>query len=204
MPDMDKNLVTALDKFNGIKGDESRKGDWGYGKGTGTGVGSGNGTGTTRGSKGTGTGGGGNAEGEFVSDKGKIDTGKERPGGGTCAKPPCGTSAKEVKVAVGEAEGDIEGLTAEEINRVVKARAGVFRACYQKELNRSPGLGGKVVMHFVIGGDGTVKSAKTAGGTTMHNEAVEECINRQIMGLHFPAKGGISNVNYPFVFQPGG
>jgi hypothetical protein len=200
----DKNLTTRLDKFNGIKGDETRRGDLGYGTGLGTGVGAGVGTGTTRGSKGTGTGGGGNAEGDFVSDKGKIDTGKERPGGGTCAKPPCGTSPKEVKVSVGEAEGDIEGLTAEEINRVVKARAGVFRACYQKELNRSPGLGGKVVMHFVIGGDGIVKSSKTGAGTTMHNEGVEECINRQIMSLHFPAKGGISNVNYPFVFQPGG
>ncbi|MGE5182716.1 MAG: AgmX/PglI C-terminal domain-containing protein [Acidobacteriota bacterium] len=200
----DQNLTTRLDKFNGIKGDETRRGDLGFGHGLGTGVGAGIGTGTTRGSKGTGTGGGGNAEGDFVSDKGRIDTGKERPGGGTCAKPPCGTSPKEVKVAVGEAEGDIEGLTAEEINRVVKARAGVFRACYQKELNRSPGLGGKLVMHFVIGGDGIVKSAKTGGGTTMHNEAVEECVNRQIMSLHFPAKGGISNVNYPFVFQPGG
>ncbi len=201
---IDHNLSTNLGKFAGIKGDETRKGDLGFGPGTGTGVGEGTGTGTTRGSKGHGTGGGGFSDSDFVSNKGKIDTGTERAGGGTCAKPPCGTGAREVKVSVGEAEGDIEGLTAEEINRVVKARAGVFRACYQKELNREPGLGGKLVVHFTIGGDGVVKNSKTAGGSTMHNDAVESCVTSNIMRLKFPAKGGLSNVNYPFVFQPGG
>jgi len=201
---IDHNLDTSLSKFTGIKGDTLKRGDLGFGPGTGTGVGEGNGTGTTRGSKGHGNGGGGDAEGDFVSNKGKIDTGKERPGGGTCAKPPCGTGMKEVKVALSDPEGDFGGLTAEEINRVVKARAGVFRACYQHELNRSPGLGGKLVVHFVIGGDGAVKSAKTAGGSSLRNDDVENCVTSNIMRLKFPAKGGQANVNYPFVFQPGG
>ncbi|NVB81450.1 MAG: AgmX/PglI C-terminal domain-containing protein [Kofleriaceae bacterium] len=201
---IDRNLSTSLSKFSGIKGDEVKRGDLGFGPGTGTGVGAGHGTGTTRGSKGTGTGGGGNAEGDFVSNKGKIDMGKDRPGGGTCAKPPCGTSPKEVKVTLAEPEGDFGGLTAEEINRVVKSRAGVFRACYQGELNRSPGIGGKLIVHFSIGGDGIVKNAKTAGGSSLRNAAVEQCVTSNIMRLKFPAKGGIANVNYPFLFQPGG
>ena len=201
---IDRNLETSLTKFNGIKGDEVKRGDLGFGAGTGTGVGEGVGTGTTRGSNGKGTGGGGNAEGDFVSNKGAIDTGKDRPGGGNCAKPPCGTAPKEVKLELKDPEGDFGGLTAEEINRVVKARAGVFRACYQTVLHRSPGLGGKLVVHFTIGGDGTVKSSKTFAGTTMHNADVESCVNSNIMRLKFPAKGGIANVNYPFLFQPGG
>ncbi len=201
---IDHNLATSLNKFTGIKGDELKKGDLGFGPGTGTGVGEGNGTGTTRGSKGNGNGGGGQSEGDFVSNKGKIDTGKERPGGGNCAKPPCGTAMKEVKVTLSDAEGDFGGLTAEEINRVVKARAGIFRACYQHELNRSPGLGGKLVVHFVIGGDGTVKNAKTSGGSSLRNDGVESCVASNIMRLKFPAKGGQANVNYPFLFQPGG
>jgi hypothetical protein len=201
---IDRNLSTNLSKFQGIAGDVTKAGGFGFGPGHGSGVGEGTGTGTTRGSNGKGAGGGGHAEGDYVANKGDIDTGGLRSGGGNCAKPPCGVKPREVKVAVGEADGDIEGLTAEEINRVVKARAGMFRACYQKELNRTPGLGGKLVMHFVIGGDGTVKNAKTNGGSSMRNDSVEECVNRQIMALHFPAKGGISNVNYPFVFQPGG
>jgi len=202
---IDNNLATNLGKFSGVKGDELKKGGLGFGTGTGTGVGEGvNGTGTTRGSNKAGNGGGGNVEGDFVSNKGKIDVGKERAGGGNCAKPPCGTSPHEVKVALSDPEGDFAGLTAEEINRVVKARAGIFKACYQHELNRSPGLGGKIVVHFVIGGDGVVKSAKTAGGSTMRNDAVESCVTSNIMRLKFPAKGGQANVNYPFLFQPGG
>lgn len=201
---IDRNLTTSLTKFTGIKGDELKSGGVGFGPGQGTGVGEGTGTGTTRGSKGKGSGGGGNAEGEFVSNKGKIDTGKDRPGGGNCAKPPCGTGPKEVSIQLKDPEGDFGGLTAEEINRVVKARAGIFRACYQTELNRSPGIGGKLVVAFQIGGDGIVKSAKVSGGSTMRNDTVESCVKSNIMRLKFPAKGGLANVNYPFLFQPGG
>jgi hypothetical protein len=200
---MHNDSQTGLAKFMGVPSDETRKGSYGYGNGTGTGVGLGNGTGSTRGGKGKGPGGGGNYDGDIVSE-GKIDTGTQRPGGGNCATPPCGHTPKPISVAVGDAEGDIEGLTAEEIRRVVASRAGVFRACYQKELNRSPGIGGKLLEHFVIGGDGTVKSAKTGGNSTFHNDAVEECVSSNIMRLHFPAKGGLSNVNFPFIFQPGG
>jgi hypothetical protein len=200
---LDQNLQTSLNKFAAIPG-ERRPGDMGFGTGVGTGVGEGHGTGTTRGSHGSGTGGGGHAEGDFVSARGPVDTGGNRPGGGNCAKPPCGTGMKEVKVALSDPDGDFGGLTAEEINRVVKARAGVFRACYQKELNRSPGIGGKLVVHFVIGGDGSVKSAKTASGSSLRNDEVESCVSSNIMRLRFPAKGGLANVNYPFLFQPGG
>jgi hypothetical protein len=203
LDNLDQNLSTSLDKFAAIPG-ERRDGSLGYGTGLGTGVGEGHGTGTTRGGHGNGTGGGGNAEGDFVSNRGKIDSGTSRPGGGNCAKPPCGSGMKDVKVAMSDPEGDFGGLTAEEINRVVKARAGVFRACYQKELNRSPGIGGKLVLHFVIGGDGNVKSAKTGGGSTLRNDEVESCVSSNIMRLKFPAKGGQANVNYPFLFQPGG
>src|SRR5262249_18435195 len=91
---IDRNLSTGLGKFTGVKGDEVKRGALGFGAGVGTGVGEGVGTGTTRGSNKNGTGGGGNAEGDFVSKKGAIDTGKERPGGGNCAKPPCGVSPK--------------------------------------------------------------------------------------------------------------
>ncbi len=201
---IDRNLSTSLDKFTGIKGDEVKRGSLGFGEGQGTGVGTGVGTGTTRGSNKNGSGGGGNAEGDFVSKKGAIDTGKDRPGGGTCAKPPCGTAPKEVKVVLQDAEGDFGGLTAEEINRVVKARAGIFRACYQAELNRNPGLGGKLIINFQIGGDGIVKSSKVSGGSSLRNDAVEGCVKSNIMRLKFPAKGGLANVNYPFLFQPGG
>ena len=100
--------------------------------------------------------------------------------------------------------GDFGGLTAEEIDRVVKSRAGVFRACYQKELNHTPGIGGKLVIRFKIGGDGVVQTTATAAGTSLHNDAVESCVKGNVSHLKFPAKGGVANVTYPFVFSQGG
>jgi hypothetical protein len=200
---LDRNLSTSLSKFNGILGDQNKAGSSGFGHGTGHGVGDElNGFGTTRGSKGHGTGGGGNAEGDFVSNKGPISMGKDRAAGNCVGKDCKGNGPKEINVKLEEPTGDFNGLSKEEIDRVVKARAGIFRACYQKELNHTPGLGGKLVMHFVIAADGGVKSASTAGGS-LRNAGVEDCINNNIMRLKFPAKGG-AIVNYPFVFSQGG
>jgi hypothetical protein len=206
---IDRNLATSLSKFTGIKGDTLTKGSMGSmgsGPGVGTGVGPGVGTGTRNGSKKNGSGGGGNVEGDFVSGPGKIDTGGNRPSGGDCKGSGCGTGPKAIQVAFSTPSGDFGGLTAEEIDRVVKARAGVFRACYQKELNRTPGIGGKLIIHFKIGGDGTVQAGNTAtsGGSTMRNDTVEQCVKSNVNRLKFPAKGGIANVNYPFVFTQGG
>jgi TonB family protein len=184
---IDKNLSTSLGKFQGIKGTDTGVA---MGRGTGTGVGDGVGTGTTRGK---GTGAGGNAEGDFVT-KGTIDTAGSQPSGGT------GTAAVDVTVALGDTAGDLGGYTADEIQRVIKARTGVFRACYQRELNRTPGLAGKVVIDFTIGEDGTVTSAEVKS-TTMNNDAVESCLVRQIRKLRFPAKGTRANVSYPFIFS---
>lgn len=199
---IDRNLSTSLSKFTGIKGDTTTRGSIGFGPGTGSGVGEGAGTGTTRGSKGKGSGGGGNVEGDFVTNKGPIDTGKERPGG-NCVGPNCnGAAPRAVAVKIEDATGDFNGLSKEEIDRVVRARAGVFRACYQKELNRTPGIGGKLIIKFVISADGAVKSASTQGGS-LRNDGVESCVKGNIMRLKFPAKGG-AIVNYPFVFTQGG
>jgi hypothetical protein len=201
---IDRNLATNLGKFTGIKGDTLRTGSIGFGPGHGTGVGEGTGTGTTRGSKGKGSGGGGNVEGDFVSNKGPVDTGTQRHGG-DCTGPNCkGTGPKPVNVAIGEMTGDPGGYTEDEINRIVKSRAGVFRACYQKELNRSPGIGGKIVIKFKIGADGSVQTANPSGGSTLSNEAVQSCVSSNVMRLRFPPKGAIANVTYPFLFSPGG
>ena len=116
-----------------------------------------------------------------------MNTGPVRPGG-TCVGPNCkGAGPREIQVAVGEMSGDPGGLSAEEINRTVKARAGVFRACYQKELNRSPGIGGKLVVKFKIDGSGTVQGASVTGGSTLANAGVSECVTRNVFGLKFRA-----------------
>jgi hypothetical protein len=109
-----------------------------------------------------------------------------------------------VQVAIGEMSGDAGGYTEDEINRVVRARKGVFRACYQKELNHAPGIGGKIVVKFKIGPDGMVQRATATGSSTLKNAAVQGCVTSNVMRLRFPPKGAIANVTYPFLFSPGG
>jgi hypothetical protein len=90
------------------------------------------------------------------------------------------------------------------IDEVIRRNLSQIRYCYQRELNRDPDLGGKVVVKFTISGDGTVSSAGTKS-TTLGNASVESCINARFQRMTFPAPkgGGLAIVSYPFLFQPG-
>lgn len=196
-PAIDNRLKQSLARLQG------KRLTGGLGQGTGTGVGFGpgvDGTGTTRGGKGGGPGGGGSVQGDFVS-QGKVDVGATRKPKGTGGT---GSGAREVTVQTGGgASGEFSGLSKAEIDRVVKSRSGLIRACYQKELNRAPGLGGKLVVTFRIKADGSVQSARVVPSkSSLRNSSVESCVTRQITGLKFPAKGG-GVVNYPFIFSQG-
>jgi hypothetical protein len=194
------NASTDLDKYyTGIKGD-LRRGSVGNGGGTGSGVGDDlGGTGATRGSQGKGSGAGGNVDGEYVVKKGPIDAGEVRAAKGSGGD---GTGPREVAVKPGTASGDFGGLTREEIDKVVRARANLLKACYQRELNRKRGLAGKLVITFVIAADGAVKSTRVDPTSSLRDEDVERCTRAIITKLRFPAKGG-GIVNYPFIFSQG-
>ena len=196
------DLDTALGKFTGIKSDTLQKGFTGFGNGEGGGVGPGKGFGTKKGSHGKGSGANGGVEGD-VYTAGKIDTGKDRPGGNCVGENCNGTGPKEVKLAIQGGSGDFGGYTQDEIDRVVRGAQSLLRACYQRELNHAPGLGGKLVIRWKIGPEGTVQTASNGGGSSLMNDAVESCVKRNIMKLRFPPKGAIANVTYPFVFTQG-
>ena len=100
----------------------------------------------------------------------------------------------------------VRGAVAPEIiRRVVREHAGQMRYCYERELTRSPGIYGKIVMKWVINGEGKVTQATTAE-TQMRNANVEGCLATKIKTWVFPKPkgGGIVIVNYPFVFKQGG
>lgn len=103
------------------------------------------------------------------------------------------------KVGVGNTSAN--GLTTNEIDAVIKASASKIRRCYQQELEKSPDLGGKIVVQFRIGANGAVVSASIKS-TTMKSPPVEACILREIRALAFPAKA-VANVSYPFIFSQG-
>ena len=90
------------------------------------------------------------------------------------------------------------------IDQVVKRHMSQIRYCYQRELNKSPSLAGKVVVKFVIAGDGMV-SRSSIKSSSLGSAAVEQCITSRFMRFKFPEpKGnGIVIVSYPFIFSPG-
>ena len=91
--------------------------------------------------------------------------------------------------------------SADAIRRVVVARAGVLRACYQKALHRTPGIAGAVVVAFSIEPNGTVASLMSTASTARLPEDIASCIKSNIHRLRFNATEGRSEVSYPFVFS---
>jgi outer membrane biosynthesis protein TonB len=91
------------------------------------------------------------------------------------------------------------------IDEVVKKKLPAIRYCYQRQLNQQPTLAGKLVMKFTIDKHGGVSSA-TPKSSTLHNAAVDACVQKQFLRMRFPPPrgGGIVIVAYPFVFQSAG
>lgn len=98
-------------------------------------------------------------------------------------------------------EPDKPTLTAKEIDTVIRSKQGLYRACYQKQLNKISSLAGDVRIHFEILPNGRVTGQRKNGGS-MTNTDVIQCVMTSLGYLQFPQKGG-AIVNYPFVFNPG-
>ncbi|MBL0215525.1 MAG: FecR domain-containing protein [Myxococcales bacterium] len=85
------------------------------------------------------------------------------------------------------------------VDRVVKARAGVFRACYQREVDRNPSAQGRLIAQLTIEGDGTVSGVTMRGSGGM--DLTSTCVNGNLRRLRFPATGTRSAFALPFVFS---
>lgn len=93
------------------------------------------------------------------------------------------------------------GLDREIIQRVVRQNRAGIKACYEQELQKSPGLSGEVTMAFTIGPRGDVLSVTKAQSTLNHG-GVEQCVMQRIRRWVFPEPkgGGMVKVRYPFRF----
>jgi len=115
---------------------------------------------------------------------------------------------KKLKISLNSAGSKIKGnLDKAVVERVVRRHRAQIKYCYELELMRTPGLEGKLVMQWVIGPDGKVRSAKSrAEGTTLANPALTRCIINKIRSWVFPTPkgGGVVVVNWPFLFKEAG
>ncbi len=111
---------------------------------------------------------------------------------------------RDINISAGTAV--IQGsLDKELIRRVIKRHIAQIRYCYERELQSSPGLFGKVATRFVISAAGRVQQAKVEQ-TTLKNAKVERCVLSKIRTWRFPKPkgGGIVIVKYPFIFKTSG
>lgn len=87
-----------------------------------------------------------------------------------------------------------------DIRSKMAKKAGSFRFCYERELQLQKDLAGRLVMRFIIGLDGGVKSAQIASNN-LPNKKVGPCIKKAISKIKFKAPdGGECVVQWPFKF----
>jgi len=113
-------------------------------------------------------------------------------------------------------------LPPELIQKIVRARFGEYRQCYEDGLRREPKLEGRVSVHFVINLDGHVSAVMNADDAppdafgrsnpqvaansppplpSMPDLQVVACVVAAFRNLAFPApEGGIVTVTYPIMF----
>jgi TonB family protein len=96
-------------------------------------------------------------------------------------------------------------LDKEIIRRIVRRHVNEVRYCYEQELTKRPALAGRIVVQFMIAGNGQVLSS-VLQSSTMGNARVESCAVQAVHRWSFPEPqgGGLVTVTYPFSLTPAG
>ncbi len=94
------------------------------------------------------------------------------------------------------------GLARAVIHRILHAYLPRIRYCYERRLQVSPHLSGRLQVAFTIDGNGAVIRAKASG----LDPSVARCVEQVIRVMRFPRPrgGGLIQVRYPFIFSPSG
>jgi hypothetical protein len=87
----------------------------------------------------------------------------------------------------------------EAANRIVRSRMGIYRACYQRELNVNPGLQGRIAYVIAVDGNGvaTIQRDMSAAGLN----TVDQCIANNVRRLRFPA-GSPTTFTFALLLTP--
>jgi len=95
-----------------------------------------------------------------------------------------------------------EGLSRDEVGKVIHAKISEIRYCYESSMLRKPELEGKLVIDFVISNAGRVRTANVKE-TSVQDERLNECILKRLARWEFPKpKSGVEvAVSYPFIFK---
>lgn len=106
-----------------------------------------------------------------------------------------------VSMDTGSSDVD-EGLTKEQVGKVIHAHMSEIRYCYESAQLREPDLAGKLSVAFVVGAPGSVNTARVSQ-SSMGERELGECLVGRLKTWQFPhPRGGVNvAVNYPFIFK---
>src|SRR5262249_46689992 len=95
----------------------------------------------------------------------------------------------------------VNGLTPDEVGRIIRRHWNALKFCYEKELGVYPDLDGSVILSFQISPTGDVTNAFVSQ-TTLENREALDCMVDLARGWKFPPPhgGGVVDVNYPLTF----
>ncbi|NDG84425.1 MAG: hypothetical protein EBX52_05220 [Proteobacteria bacterium] len=112
-----------------------------------------------------------------------------------------GKGQLEIGLDTSEAAVD-EGLTREEVARVIHAHLNEIRYCYESGILHDPTLSGKLLVDFQINGSGHVPEAGISEAT-LNGGGVGPCLLSKLRSWKFPEpRGGVKvAIRYPFIFK---
>lgn len=142
--------------------------------------------------------------GEGTATYGIAGVNTKGRGGGVSGYGTGGLGAKSRATVVpgGEGESFSGSIDKEAIRKVIRDNQRQIQACYEKTLNKNPNLYGKVILEWVIVGNGRVTNARVAN-STLKNSEVENCILSRLRTWKFPEPPPDQEavVSYPFLFN---
>lgn len=99
-----------------------------------------------------------------------------------------------------------DGLSAEQLKRVVNSNKGALKNCYERSLKKgeaSDSRDVRVNFKLTVGASGTVKNVQLSGeGAAL--DTLNGCLTQSVKRWVFPASNQSSNLEFPFVFTPTG
>lgn len=108
-----------------------------------------------------------------------------------------------VRVQIGQEGAEVGGtIDKEAIRRVIRANLTAIQKCYERELNRTPDLVGKLVIEWDIGEQGVVLRTGVRSNELGSRE-VANCLMARLRTWRFPEPPAneVVTVAYPFVFS---
>ena len=110
-----------------------------------------------------------------------------------------GTSKIEIQHALATVD---EGLSRDEVGKVIYSHLSEVRACYESAIVRNPGAEGKLVLNFSVTPSGGARSVLVSR-SSLNDSNLEHCIAQNLTSWRFPRPRGGTEVavSYPFIFK---